>query len=120
MRSFLPLAVPLVCAITGAVVQAADPSPHAPVTASPDASPAAPAVQTAPIAPRATAMRQDRAGRPVISALFNGQGPFDMVVDTGAQSTVIAPSLAQDLRLAPLPGESISVVGVSGASQVAL
>jgi predicted aspartyl protease len=72
------------------------------------------------VVPRSTALRQDRAGRPVISTRFNGLGPFDMVVDTGAQSTVIAPSLAQDLRLAPLPGESISVVGVSGSAQVAL
>ncbi len=43
-----------------------------------------------------------------------------MVVDTGAQATVMAPGLAQELHLTPLPGESIQVVGVSGSAQVAL
>ncbi|MCE4557951.1 retroviral-like aspartic protease family protein [Pelomonas cellulosilytica] len=65
-------------------------------------------------------MRLDRAGRPVIGVQFNGQGPFDMVLDTAAQSSVITAALAQELRLQPLPGESISVQGVSGSAQVAL
>lgn len=116
MRSFIPLVLPLVCAITGAMVQASAPPPPVAGTAS-EANPDAP---VAPTVSHTTALKQDRAGRPVISTRLNGQGPFDMVVDTGAQSTVIAPSLARDLRLPPLPGESINVVGVSGSSQVAL
>lgn len=129
MRPFLPLLLPLVCAIAGVLVQAADQPPSASTgplqNTTPDAIPSAPpgasaARPDAALTPRSTALRQDRAGRPVISTLFNGRGPFDMVVDTGAQATVIAPALARELKLEPLPGESISVVGVSGSAQVAL
>lgn len=132
MRPFLPLVLPLVCAIQCALVRAADLQPAAsPAAVSPSATigpngeatlvaPSAATSKTAVVAPRSAALRLDRAGRPMISTLFNGKGPFDMVVDTGAQSTVITASLAGELQLAPLPGQTIDVVGVSGRSPVSL
>jgi hypothetical protein len=37
----------------------------------------------------------------VIPVTVNGRGPFDFMVDTGSQVTVVDPSLAQELGLKP-------------------
>src|SRR5215471_9847990 len=38
---------------------------------------------------------------PVVSVSVNGRGPFDFLVDTGTNTTLIEPALAAELDLAP-------------------
>ncbi|VXD20220.1 conserved hypothetical protein [Planktothrix serta PCC 8927] len=40
-------------------------------------------------------------GIPIIQAMFNGQAPFEMAVDTGASATVITPLMAELLGVIP-------------------
>jgi predicted aspartyl protease len=54
----------------------------------------------------------DVAGRVTVPVRINGQGPFDFVVDTGANRTVIAADLAARLALPPL-GE-MTIHGIAG------
>lgn len=42
---------------------------------------------------------KDVGGRPTVDALINGQGPYALIVDTGASITVLDPSLIADLKL---------------------
>ena len=46
-----------------------------------------------------TEMRFDSRNRPVIATEVNGQGPYYMVVDTGAESSLMQPALAKLLKL---------------------
>jgi predicted aspartyl protease len=55
----------------------------------------------------------DGAGRITASVRLNGQGPFEFVVDTGANRTVAAEDLAQALGLPP--AGTVSLHGVAGA-----
>ncbi|WP_395671934.1 aspartyl protease family protein [Phenylobacterium sp.] len=55
----------------------------------------------------------DGAGRITALVRLNGQGPFEFVVDTGANRTVAAEDLAQALGLPP--AGSVSLHGVAGA-----
>ncbi len=49
----------------------------------------------------------------VVSMMANGDGPFDFVLDTGADTTVVDPSLASKLSLVPLShAQRTSLVGV--------
>ncbi|VFR21690.1 hypothetical protein AMP9_4056 [plant metagenome] len=50
-------------------------------------------------------LRHDDRGRPVIGAQLNGSGPYDMVVDTAAQSSLISQGLVHELSLTALDGE---------------
>lgn len=61
-------------------------------------------------------LRHDNRGRPVVSVTINGRGPFDMVVDTAAQTSLIAPSLADELALSPLGG-NLRIAGATGSTQ---
>ena len=77
------------------------------------------AAAVAPVSVAATAeapLLHDTRGRPVMTIEINGQGPFPMVVDTAAQTSLIAGSLAQQLALAPL-GTGIQVNGATGGGQ---
>lgn len=44
-------------------------------------------------------IRFDSRNRPVIATNVNGQGPYYMVVDTGAETSLMAPALAKRLKL---------------------
>lgn len=55
----------------------------------------------------------DRDARMTLEVMINGQGPFRFVVDTGADRTVLTPSLVE--RLALPAGPEIIVHGVSGS-----
>nr|WP_180166571.1 aspartyl protease family protein [Stenotrophomonas sp. SbOxS2]NYT99422.1 hypothetical protein [Stenotrophomonas sp. SbOxS2] len=55
--------------------------------------------------PSTVALKMDDRGRPVISAHINDRGPFDMVIDTAAQTSLLVPSLVEELALRPLEGE---------------
>jgi predicted aspartyl protease len=54
----------------------------------------------------------DQDARLTVDVKINGQGPFQFVVDTGADRTVLTPNVVE--RLALPPGPEIIVHGVSG------
>jgi len=60
-------------------------------------------------------LRYDNRGRPVVSVELNDKGPFDMVVDTGAQTSLLGASLADQFRLAPMRG-GLQVNGATGST----
>jgi predicted aspartyl protease len=66
----------------------------------------------------ASPTRPDRIGRIVAPVFINGQGPFRLVVDTGASHTTISPELATTLGLPILPGSTVILNGVTGAEEV--
>lgn len=49
--------------------------------------------------PALVELSSDPYRRPVVSVTINGEGPFDFILDTGANRTSIAPRLAERLRL---------------------
>ena len=49
----------------------------------------------------------DFGGRPVISLMIGGHGPYRFILDTGAGVTVIADDLARELALGPPPGMKV-------------
>ena len=65
-----------------------------------------------PEAGEAVATGADQALRMTAPVRINGQGPFDFVVDTGANRTVVSTELAQALALPP--GPPANVHGVAG------
>lgn len=77
----------------------------------------------APIGPTfAIPTTTDRIGRVVAPVMINGAGPFQFLVDTGANRTAISAGLAQRLGL-PARGGPALVQGVTGselAAQVAI
>lgn len=83
------------------------------------------ALAAAALAPAAALGRQaspdplrylDKARRLTVAAMVNGQGPFDFMVDTGANSSVIAVELADRLGLAR--GRRSEMHGIAGAQSV--
>jgi len=66
----------------------------------------------------ATPTQLDRIGRIVAPVMINGQGPFRMVVDTGASRTTISPELVKLLGLELDPQKTITLNGVTGAAEV--
>ena len=66
----------------------------------------------------ASPTRLDRIGRIVAPVTINGQGPFRLVVDTGASHTSLSPELAARLGLAPSEKLVLMLNGVTGAEQV--
>ncbi|WP_295174416.1 aspartyl protease family protein [uncultured Brevundimonas sp.] len=57
-------------------------------------------------------LARDTRGRPTIDAQINGRGPFPMVVDTAAQTSLLTPDLAREVDL-PVVGD-MELGGVSG------
>lgn len=62
------------------------------------------------------AMRTDRHDRMTVPVRIGAHGPFDFLIDTGAQNTVLSTALAQ--RLALTPSNRARLVGVAGRSMV--
>lgn len=56
---------------------------------------------------------EDRYDRLTIPVMIGGQGPFDFVVDTGADRTVLSEDVAQQLGLPP--GQDVLVQGITGS-----
>ncbi|MBU6372067.1 MAG: aspartyl protease family protein [Alphaproteobacteria bacterium] len=64
--------------------------------------------------------RKDRIGRVLAPVHVNGQGPFKFIVDTGANSSVASPRLAEALGLTPQREAGRFVVhGVTGSIEAA-
>ena len=60
----------------------------------------------------------DRIGRIIAPVMINGQGPFRLVIDTGASHTTISPTLAARLGLLALPDSTVVLNGVTGSEVV--
>ncbi len=60
----------------------------------------------------------DRVGRIVAPVMINGRGPFNLLVDTGANSTTFSTRLADELGIDYRDGRSIIVNGVTGRALV--
>jgi hypothetical protein len=72
---------------------------------------------TAP-APAGTTTIPFVAGRPiVVAAQINGAGPFRLVLDTGADRTMVAPAALARLGISTPSTHSAEVRGVTGATQ---
>jgi hypothetical protein len=54
-----------------------------------------------------------------VDIYIRGQGPYTMVLDTGASRSVISPEIVEELGL-PLSGETAQVTGVTGQAEVEL
>jgi predicted aspartyl protease len=63
-------------------------------------------------------MRRDTRGRLLAPVEINGQGPFHLVVNTGASSCAITESVAKRLKLPMGDGLSILVQGVTASTRV--
>lgn len=66
----------------------------------------------------ATPTTLDRIGRIVIPVTINGQGPFRLMVDTGANRTIISTELAQRLGIPYLDAPQVAMNGVTGRALV--
>jgi len=62
--------------------------------------------------------RLDRIGRIVVPVMVNGRGPFQFVLDTGANATVISAHLAATLALDIDPTQTVMMNGVTGSALV--
>lgn len=77
---------------------------------------APPAPPTAPIGAKEAPLLHDTRGRPMMTVTINDTGPFPMVVDTAAQTSLMAAGLAQELGLKALAG-GLGVRGATGAER---
>lgn len=84
-------------------------------SAPPEASRQDPPAATLATAPKVSPLTRDTRGRPTIDVQINGRGPFRLVVDTAAQTSLLAPDLIESLGL-PAVGE-MGIGGVSGQQQ---
>lgn len=66
----------------------------------------------------ADSIRLDQKGRPMIAMQIDDRGPFDMLVDTAAQTSVFTTALVEMLGLTPLD-KRMTVNGVSGRMEAA-
>lgn len=62
--------------------------------------------------------RPDRTGRVLAKVEINGQGPFRLIVDTGANRSALAPSVAERLGLPQVVGGVVEVHGVTGVEKL--
>jgi hypothetical protein len=89
------------------------------------AAPAALATESTSTAPPAAPdhifaapTRFDRSGRILAPVMINGQGPFRLIVDTGASHSTLSIELAQSLGLVPSDEYSLVLNGVTGTARV--
>lgn len=71
-----------------------------------------------PIAPDLVEGQADHHKRMTIPVTIEGEGPFNFMIDTGAQATVVTRRLAEKLALAP--AGRATVVGMAGSKAVDL
>ena len=64
------------------------------------------------------AITRDRHHRMTVPVQISGEGPFDFMVDTGAQATVVTPKLSE--RFAMTPTGTATLVGMSSKAQVTM
>jgi len=84
--------------------------------ASPAAQPAASPVPAPADQAETLGLTEDRSSRMTVPVRIGEQGPFDFIVDTGAERTVISSELARALELAP--GRTATVHSMSEVSRI--
>ncbi|HVY83029.1 MAG TPA: retropepsin-like aspartic protease [Steroidobacteraceae bacterium] len=99
------------------LVSSASSLPARPAPTSP-ASPRASAPAPEPEPMFAAPTRLDRTGRILAPVMINGQGPYRMIVDTGASHSTLSSELAQALGLVPSDEYSLVLNGVTGTARV--
>ncbi len=62
--------------------------------------------------------RADRIGRILVPVTVNRQGPYQFVLDTGANRTVLTPRLVAELGLETAPADHVTLSGVTGSASV--
>jgi len=62
--------------------------------------------------------RPDRIGRIIVPVQVNGRGPFQFLLDTGANRTVLTPRLVEALGLQTSRDNTVTLSGVTGAETV--
>jgi len=87
---------------------------EAPAPAAPVAAPVPPAADLQQA--ETLSLTEDRTSRMTVPVSIDGRGPFDFIVDTGAERTVISRELARALELAP--GQTATVHSMSEVSQI--
>jgi len=100
----------LLAALLATAVAAADP-------ATPPPQPGTSTAPTKPEAMYASPTRADRVGRILAAVEINGRGPYRFIVDTGANSSALAPGVAAELGLPPIEG-GVQVHGVTGTAML--
>lgn len=63
-------------------------------------------------------LTSDRHRRMTVLVTIAGEGPFDFMIDTGAQATVVTPELSE--RFAMTPAGTATLVGMSSTAEVTL
>lgn len=76
------------------------------------------AAEQTPPADYQTDTRPDRIGRLIVPVKVNGQGPFQFLLDTGANRTVLTPRLVKQLGLESSTVDTVTLSGVTGAEVV--
>ncbi len=97
---------------------AADPPAATPGLVDPNAPPIEVTIE-APEPRYVAPTQRDRIGRIWAPVMINGKGPFRLVLDTGANRSVITPAVADALQLVPDPNAAVTLRGVTGAATVA-
>ena len=91
--------------------------PYCAPAAEPAAAQAKPSSEAAePEALYAAPTRADRSGRILAAVMVNGRGPYRFILDTGANSSALAPRVVQELRLPSVEG--VQVHGVTGTAML--
>src|SRR4051812_19033096 len=60
----------------------------------------------------------DRIGRILAPVMINGQGPFRLIIDTGANHSTISPRLVEKLGLVQSEDVTKRVLGVTGSANM--
>ncbi len=79
-----------------------------------DAAPLSEVLVTAPEPRYVAPTRRDRIGRIWAPVYLNGQGPFRLVLDTGANRSVVTPAVAEALGPQVRTNSTVEVRGVTG------
>jgi clan AA aspartic protease (TIGR02281 family) len=75
------------------------------------------AASPAPAANTAFPLERDDAGRMLAAVTVNDKGPYQFILDTGANRTVLAPRVASELGIALDSAPQRSVSGIGGAGR---
>lgn len=100
--------------------------PPTPIPGAPPPQPVMVPTQPNDIAPRDTpnkadyeaGTRPDQIGRIIVDVTVNQQGPFHFALDTGANRTVLTPTLVTTLGLHTDDGDGVTMNGVTGSAEV--
>ena len=107
-------ALAILAAAAGA--SARDPTPPIPVTPAAPPAPVAPAAAEEPAVPDPLKLTQDPTQRLTLAVMIDGRGPYNFLVDTGSDRTVISRELAASLALPP--GARVRLRETVGADEV--